>query len=521
MKLFASKRVSGAQRPQEASVPSPTFLPPFPVIDVVLDEEGMHASAQGTESYHQQLHAFVSELDAQQLNAYGADLVRQVLEELRLDDDVRVLLHDAQGSQHPMWYSSDSQSLYPFTVPSGSKAGRTVGAQVFSTGGGFFASLPGLRALPAERRALLLIALGLVLAVALTFGGRSVLGSFGSSEEPELPQAAQLPVTAPAGWDTYADYAVEASVVDPVVYQQEIIYAYEGQLRYILADTGEQTGSTEAGFKISEIYEVSGLSKGTIAVAGSGSQAAIGRIGDAELNVIEPPEETTTLEWISGLPVYVGTGFIWVPDENGQLKRYTAPADSKPAVVDGASVWMVSSKEPKAWHISSDAAQLPEAVEIPAVEGYTYKGLVAGVNHHIVLAWSTEDLSGTRLEILEATGEHRLENARVVAGTASEYNTVTDSGRNLLLSAGTFVNVETNQAMKVSSSAKYGAGFAWVTGIESQRVSVDGEIVSWSGTANSVIPAAIDGAGRAVVVYKPSNSSEPLGKLYVLTKAHS
>lgn len=499
----------------QTTAPKTPFLPPFPVMQVVLSEDKIQASSQGTETYTQELEN-TSVLTAEELNTYGAKLVAKVLAELNLADDVRVEFFDTQGNQHGMWYSTEFTALYPLKTPGLAPVG-TKANQVSSSG--LLARLPGLAKLNKELRALVLILLSLALVILLAFGARWLLDKWGTKEDNASPPAAQLPVTAPAGWDTYADYAVEASMVNPVLKNQEIIYAHEAELRRINADTGIDAGTTSVSFNISAIYESSGLAEDTVAVAGSGSQAAIGTVHNEALNTIEPPEEQTTLQWISGVPVYQGTGFIWVPNEKGELKRYTAPADSEPAVIDGQSIWMVSTKEPKAWHIHSDSAELPESVSIPGLDGYTYKGLISGINHHIVLAWGKEDLSDTMLEIIDATGEHQLENARSLPGTASEYSTVTDPERNLLLSQGTFVDVSTNQAMKVGTSAKYGAGYAWVSGIESQRVSVDGEVISWDGTSNSVIPSAIDAAGRAIVIYKPTSSSEPLGKLYVLAPA--
>ena len=497
------------------AIPKTPFLPPFPVVDVVLDNQGLYASSQGTDTYRAEIEN-PADISAEELNHHGALLTSQVLAELHLADDVRVELYDQNGNQHHMWYSQQNMALYPLKTPglapAGSKAARRPSQ-------GKFAALPGLKNLPPERRALVLILLSLLLVVGVSFGLRFLLENLGDGDDDQTPPAAQLPVTAPAGWDTYADYAVEASMVDPIISHQEIIYAHDSELRRINADTGIPTGTSTVEFKISEIHHAYGLAEDTISVAGSGSQTAIGLVGDESLTTIKQPEEHTTLTWVSGVPVYVGSGFVWVPNEHGELKRYTAPADTVPAIIDGQSIWMVSEKEPKAWHIHSDSAELPEPVEIPVIEGHSYKGLIAGINNRMVLMWSTEDMRSTQLEILDATGEHRLENARTVPGKASEYNTVVDPTRNLLLSQGTFVDVSTNEAMKVSTSAKYGAGYAWASGIESQRVSVDGEVISWQGTSNSVIPAEVDASGRAIVVYKPTTSSDTYGKLYVLTKA--
>ncbi|QRZ61787.1 hypothetical protein [Rothia sp. ZJ932] len=495
--------------------PKTPFLAPFPVITISLTDTSISVTTQG--ALEDQSRFFVAgEYTNDELNSIGAELTSNLLSQLLLDEDVRVDLYDQNQQKHHMWYSAENKALYPLETPGLLPKGSKIAPYTQDSKVGKIPIIgPRIAALPREQRLLLGIIASFALAIVLVLGAKNFLGAT-DSQKSTLPPAAQLPVTAPAGWDTYADYAVDADKVSPLLVNDEILYAHKDNIMRISADTGELISQHPANNKISALNVVSGLGENVISVESSGTKASIGTIG-GEMTALEKPEEATSITWVSGVPVYQGVGFVWVPDKDGNLSKYIAPADSKPAVIDGKSIWMVSDKEPLAWHITTDAPELPEPVNIPVAEGYDYQGLITGINNHIILGFGKDLNTQGLIEIIDATGPGLLENPRTLDAKASKQMLDIDVQRNLVLSQGTFLDVESNEAMKVSSSARYGAGYAWTTGLESQRVSPDGEVVAWNGSTNAVVPAAIDAAGRAVVVYKP-NTSEAGTKLYVLQK---
>lgn len=483
-------------------------LPAFPIISITQEEQRIVGRAQGTSTVVVDTDISVEDLSREETHDIGISIVQDLLEQLNTSDAIRVNVTAFTGDTFKMYYNPKLGVLEPIPeqqLPrSGSLKARAAAA-----------SQGKLGSLSKPVRTALMIGIGLLLITLLALGYRLLAG--GTPEDKALPDPAQLPISAPAGWDTYADYVVDATV-PPITVGEDIIYAQDSEVIRLDGHTGQEIDRVSAPFTVKDIHLTYGIGENIIAVSGSSKDAAIGPIG-GELTQIEPPTDHANLDWVSGVPIFQSTGYAYVPDVEGNLTKLVQPADSVPTVIHEKKAWMVSKTEPKAWLIGSDNPELPEPVGIPEIAGYIYQGPLTGVRDTAVVRWAKEgQLSDAQLELFELSSENTLEAPRSIAGQASANNVTVDAQRNKFLAQGLFVDVETNQAMKVSTAAKYGAGYAWTTGVEASRISVDGEVINWklpTGSSSSAVPSTLDPEGRAAVLYKPSNSDLP-SRLYML-----
>lgn len=493
------------KRKEENSLPP---LPAFPVISITQEEHRIVGRAQGTSTVVVDTAISVEDLSREETHEIGISIVKDLLEQLNTSDAIRVNVTAFTGDTFKMYYNPKLGVLEPIPEQQLPRSG-SIKARAAAASHGKLGSLSK------PVRTALLIGIGLLLITLLALGYRLLFG--GNKEDKALPEPAQLPISAPAGWDTYADYVVDATAA-PITVGEDIIYAQDSEVIRINGQTGQEIDRVSAPFTVKDIYLTYGIGQDIIAVSGSSKEAAIGKIG-GELTQIEPPTDHANLDWVSGVPIFQSTGYAYVPDATGNLTKLVQPADSVPVVIHDKKAWMVSKAEPKAWLIDSDKAELPEAVGIPEIAGYIYQGPLTGVRDTAVVRWAKEgQLSDAQLELFKLGADNTLENPRSIVGRASTTNVTVDAQRNKILTQGLFVDVETNQAMKVSTAAKYGAGYAWTSGVEASRISVDSEVVNWklpAGSSSSAIPSTLDSEGRAAVLYKPSNTDLP-SRIYML-----
>lgn len=476
-------------------------LPVFPVVTVSVDEDAhqIHASTQGTDVFIEEYDPALWEEDVTYRNKKTADAAQQVTEAIGHHDPVRVRVFMDEENSYQMWMPPGGgqlnliESPEPLTVR---EPGKLWGIS----------------------RKMLLSILAFVLMFAVMVTLYFVKQNRDEPVAIYTPPPVQLPVSAPVGWDTYADYSLEATTAAPVVVGDQLLYAKGSDLKIASITDGVEKSSTSAGFDITSISVVHGVGENLVAVGGSNAQAAIGQMG-SQLHSIERPTQQAQLHWVSGVPVYTSSGAVWVPDDQGKLIKRTAPADTVPAAVFGQSVWMVSTVEPKAWLMDSDSPDLPAVVSLPVPEGKTYKGFIGAVNEHLVFGFTHKDKNMDQsIVIADATKNGAIEKARAVAGQWNENNVAVDVQRNLMLTGSTLIDVAGNHAMKTGANASYGGGFAWTKGTKPARISVDGDVKEWvTSSSQPVIPADVDETGRAVVLYKP-NEAEAVSKLYVLRK---
>lgn len=474
-------------------------LPAFPVVTIHLEEGALLADAPGASPVTEPIED-EAVADAVQLNQAGAAAATKVAAELGMDRiQVRIRAH---GDEFFMWLDSETGTLHPLEEPEFEKQTQQNPAKTKR----------------AKQVRWIMIGAGvMVLLIVAAVIFRATAGAR-EPEEPALPGPAQLPAAAPAGWDSYASWAVDASDADPVVVDDDVVYAEGKDIKHAAADNGKPGRSDSVGFTVKAIHRTAGLGDEVISVEGSSSEAAIGR-ADGTLHELKAPEQSAELDWVSGIPVWsLGTS-LWVPDADGKLNKYTVPAESSPATIDRGGVWMVSETDPKAWHITSDSARLPESVAIPTPKNSDgFAGAVAGIGDEMVVGFKTKNSQGQVLMRVRIS-DGKLADPWAVKASGSSGDPVIDPAREMILANGVLMDLKNEKATTAGSSATYGAGYAWTTGTSPKRVDPEGHITDWNtgtSTSDAAVPADLTSDGSAVLVAKPESGSQET-KLYVLS----
>lgn len=469
------------------------FLPSFPVITVYRTGNRFEATAPGGFTSTQEV---MEGATVEQLNAALSACVISVAQQMSVTADTRVaVIEEDRSVQYSMWLDMAEQVVKPVEKPKVPKkklwASWTRQQKIVVFGG-----------------------MAAVIAVGGAFGARAIIPQQQAQVVISAPAAAQLPVAAPAGWDTYADYAVDASAVNPLLLDGHIVYAHGSAVKRMEASTGIATDSKEAGFQIAKLSQAFGLGPDVIVASAGTSQVAVGHTG-GELHRVELPSDSAKLVWVSGTPVYTTVGYVHVPDADGKLHRYSAPADSVPAVVTSSGVWMVSTVEAKAWFITNDSPELPGAQQLSFGAGGESTGDVLGVGNSFVVGVRGEKQD--YVQVFDTDGQS-ITGTRMIPQVSLSGQSVVDPSRHILLGTNAMADVTSSRAVPVPGSSKYGAGYAWVaSGSENQRVSLSGQKVPWQvGKSNSAaIPDAVLEDGRAVVLLRSENSRES-SRIYVL-----
>jgi len=470
------------------------FLPSFPVIVIHRIGNQLKAEAPGgfTSTEEIQENATV-----EQLNAAVSSCAVALAEQMLIKSNTRVtVIEEDPTTQYSMWLDIADGVVKPVEKPKVPKKK-------------LFASWSR------QQKILVFGGLAVVIAISGAFGVRAMIPQQKTQVVISAPPAAQLPVAAPAGWDTYADYAVDSSAVNPLLLDEQIVYAQGSSVKRMEASTGIATDSKDAGFQITNLYQSFGLGHDVIAASAGTSQVAVGHAGGA-LHQIEAPSESAKLLWVSGTPVYTTVGFVHVPDADGNLHRYSAPADSVPAVVTPDGVWMVSTISPQAWFITNDSPNLPTAKQLLLGAGEEVTGDVVGVGNSFVVGIRGENQD--YIQVFDTTGQNIVD-TRTIPEVSLSAHPIVDPYRHILLGTNAMVDITSDHAVPVAGGSRYGAGFAWVSGIENQRVSISGEKIPWrvgkNNSSSAVIPDAVLEDGRAVVLFRAEGSRES-SRIYVL-----
>lgn len=332
-------------------------------------------------------------------NAAAADAAAKVADSLGVGN-VRVDLFVGEH-RHQMWLDRETHTLQQYQLTSGDAVANE-GKRKKTRG-------KGLR-MSKQSVALIVVIAVVVLSAVAMFGPKLLPGSAEPEANP-TPDPAQLPVTAPAGWDTYADYAVNAADADPLVVGDQVIFARTNQIVQLDASSGVEVGHSDLSFTPTRLRSTSGVGENVIVAEGPSSQVAIGTPA-GPFHELHKPSDYAKVGFVSGVPVFTQSGQVTVPDAHGQMSSYTLPADSEPAMVTDDGVWMVSTLEPEAWLIKGTSADLPAPVQLPSPPGgLEYEGLVAGVGDQVVLGFAGKDSSTDRhLEVMgltEGEGGHQ------------------------------------------------------------------------------------------------------------------
>ncbi|MHA7287685.1 hypothetical protein ACX80I_15545 [Arthrobacter sp. MDT3-44] len=379
------------------------------------------------------------------------------------------------------------------------------------------------RRTPPRRRAMLWGSAG-VLAVTVGFTTVSTLQD--SAAEPVAtvftPPPAQLPVPAPAGWDTYGDWttpmtgSTAKAILDP---SGQPVSVDGSKLVGHDPRTGVERWTRTAPFTVAQLalFTLDGQSR--VAAAAARELVLFGD-GAAPIRVDVPTDGTVVLDGGTAPRVDLPDKRSLIVAADGSLSARVVPAAAEPMEALGDDLVAANVRAGRIWRIAQDSAALPAPATLPKPStGADLIAVLGSVNGRVVAAWKNGDGTtigfydlGDATDATEATQVGLAE----LEGTDAPMSGIQIDREHALLVAGTvLVDVNAMQAHRLPGAGKLAAGYAWVvTGDEQLRINARGVTEATTDAARAAIPDVITGDGKAITRAEGSSS----GLLYALTQ---
>ncbi|THJ65646.1 hypothetical protein E8P82_11790 [Arthrobacter echini] len=381
------------------------------------------------------------------------------------------------------------------------------------------------RRTPARRKAVLWGSAG-VLAATVGFSAFSTLQD--STAEPVAtvftPPPAQLPVPAPAGWDTYGDWTtpMTGSTVRAVLDPSGQPVSVDGS-KLIGHDprTGVERWTRTAPFTVAQLalFTLDGQSR--VAAAAARELVLFGDGADP-IRVDVPKDGSIVLDGGTAPRVDLPNKRTLIVAADGSTSVRVVPAAAEPIEALGDDLVAADTRSGRIWRVTQDSAALPAPAKLPAPSaGAELVTVLGSVNGTVVAAWKTNNNTTTTIGFY-ALGDaaDATETTQVgivdVEGTDIATSDIQVDRENGLLMAGTLlVDVDAKQAHRLPGAGKLAAGYAWVTtNTEQLRINAHGVTETTTDTARAAIPDVITDDGKAITRAEGS----PTDLLYALTQ---
>ncbi|WP_104182188.1 hypothetical protein [Arthrobacter sp. B0490] len=384
-------------------------------------------------------------------------------------------------------------------------------------------STPARRRTPARRKAVLWGSAGL-LAATIGFSAFSTLQD--NTAEPVAtvytPPPAQLPVPAPAGWDTYGDWTtpMTGSTVRAILDPSGQPVSVDGS-KLIGHDprTGVERWTRTAPFIVAQLalFTLDGQSR--VAAAAARELVLFGDGADP-IRVDIPKDGAIVLDGGTAPRVDLPNKRTLIVAADGSTAARVVPAAAEPIEALGDDLVAADTRSGRIWRVTLDSAALPAPTKLPApVPGAELVTVLGSVNGTVVAAWKTTDTTtigfyalGDATDATEATQVGIVD----VEGTDVATSGIQVDRDNGLLMAGTvLVDVDAKQAHRLPGAGKLAAGYAWVTtNTEQLRINAQGVTETTTDAARAAIPDVITDDGKAITRAEGFST----GLLYALTQ---
>lgn len=316
------------------------------------------------------------------------------------------------------------------------------------------------------------------------------------------PPPGQLPVPAPAGWDTYAGWVVEAPRSDAaavLVGTRALVGADSSSVFALDPESGVELWRTGTPAPVTSLFASADGSRvfaaqGTSAVAAFDAETG-DSLGNAEVDASAIGLGETPFAVLPGQ-----SGAVLI---DGQWSPRQVPATTIPVGVVGTGLVNVSMSAQMLWVTTSNDPVLPPPVSLmPPADGLALTSVVAMTGDKLVTLWS-DNAGGprkvVRVEAVAADGTLSPVGSPIdLMGGYSGASV--DSAHRLVGIGGLLLNVETGTGVALPQGAvTVRAGFGWSEsgGLDRVRLAPDGAVESLSPSA--VIPDVVLPDGRAVV----------------------
>lgn len=375
--------------------------------------------------------------------------------------------------------------------------------------------------LPGNRVMVVVLTSVIVLAV---LGGVVVWKSYQPRSDGEqvmpvaTPTPTQLPVVAPAGWQTFASWATPAgpSGVPPVIGPDgSVVFAVDQELHALDPSTGVPRWEVKVPARIQELMvtrldgkSVLGVTDGStsltlVAADGKAAKTFAQGLGSDSKIVLDP----------SGPFIVLPGQHSQIPVE-GVLVPRLVPAGATAMGAMGASVVSIDPVAGKVWFVDSEAVKFPAPAAIAAPAGTNKLVKVLGYQGgYIVSAWATAKESKSTVLVIDRVSEKSLIRVgeSTVATDALDLSTLsTDSSSSLALAGRVLVNLASGKATVLPASGlSLGAGFAWSSSGASDRVRIAPDAQSVPTPPDAPVPLLLLPNGN-VIVAGPAGASNPV-----------
>ncbi|WP_298591468.1 hypothetical protein [uncultured Kocuria sp.] len=492
----------------------------WPVIALTFSQEQIVAEANGEVLTY-------PVLDAAATHEVAADAAAEVCRRLGLKA-CRVQGHTEDGSMFEMVVDAELGTLEEYEPPAGpgptgpGSANRSAARRGGSTAR---TRTAGARSGNQRRRALAIW--GSVGVLGLTAGTSVAMNLTEDDREPvavvHTPPPAQLPVPAPAGWDTYGAWAtpMSGSQVQAVLDWEGRPVSVDGaKLIGHDPDTGVEQWSRGAPFTVTQLglFTVDGQTR---LAAATGKELVLFTPDSTEPIRVEVPQEATVVLDGGTVPrLDLPTKKSLLVGADGSTASRVVPAAAKPLEAQGEDLIAADAKAGKVWRVGTDSAALPKPATLPApAKGAELTGILGSVEGRVVAAWKDgkQTLVGF-YDVDEATEATAVKQVAVRELDGNQITTSTvqaDRVHGLLLASSVLVDVEATTAHRLDGQATLAAGYAWVTDDgEQAQVTRDGQTEATTRADQAAVPDVITDNGMAMTRVEGSTD----GSLYALVE---
>lgn len=323
------------------------------------------------------------------------------------------------------------------------------------------------------------------------------------------PTATQLPVVAPAGWGTYAQWAAEAGSdrVAPILGPDgSVVTVSDGQVRALDPATGAQRWSIPATGHPTDaaITTVDGV---TVIAITDGRTSVTTVHGDGS----DPRAYTLPASGRSQIQIS-GTG-VWatLPGQHvsvlagGQWAGRLIPAGATARGVIGTAVVAVNPKTAQVWEIASPSPTFPKPVKLTAPSrGATVTSVLGTSGDRLVSTWQVpKKRSGTITLIVDQltrTGITRLRQSEVPATATRADAWSVDDAAALAATGSTLIDLRTGAAHPgTAGGVTVSGGYGWSSTGSTNRVRIDRSGHTVPVEPDAPVPAVVTKSGKAIV----------------------
>lgn len=336
------------------------------------------------------------------------------------------------------------------------------------------------------------------------------------------PPPAQLPVPAPAGWNTYATWStpMEGSTTraildpagNPISVDGSKITAHD-------PESGVERWSRQAPFTVRQLGAFTIDGEQRIAAAAGRDLVLFGDAAEP-VRVDIPQNGTLVLDGGTVPRIDLPNRRSLLVGADGSLSSRIIPAASEPIEALDGDLVAADLEAGRIWRIGSDSAVLPEPATVPKPsEDADLISVVGSINGTVVAAWKQGagvTIGFYKLGRSTAATSLALDSLVAVKGSDVPVSGLQVDRPNSLFLAGTvFIDVANQGASRLPSSGRLAAGYAWVSaGGKQDRINRRGEVEDSTVAKQAAIPDVITAGGLAVTRVEGSGG----GTLYALSR---